>query len=171
MEKTKTINLIGIDYESIVDGDGVRTVLFFSGCKHNCDGCHNPESHNFNAGKEFTEKVQNEIFSHIESSPYISGITLSGGDCFFNPIPVIKFLQLFRKRFPDKTVWGYTGFVLEEILLDKYRSKLFNMCDVIVDGKFEKDLNKPNLKFKGSTNQRIIDVKKSTKQGKVVLYE
>lgn len=165
----QTINLIGIDYESIADGDGVRTVIFFSGCAHNCDGCHNQESHDFNAGKLFDSEVQEEIFSHIESAPYISGITLSGGDCFFNPQPVIDFVVEFKKRFPYKTIWAYTGFVLEEILLNQYRRNLFELCDVVVDGKFEKDNGGFNLKFVGSTNQRIIDVKESIKIGRVVL--
>lgn len=171
MEKTKTINIIGIDYESIVDGEGVRTTLFFAGCSHNCDGCHNPESHDFLAGNEFDKTIQDEILSHIENSSYVSGITLSGGDCFFNPKPVIEFVKRFKETFPQKTIWAYTGFTLEELLLNKDRRKLFELCDIIVDGKFEKKLKGYNLKFKGSANQRIIDVKKSTKQGKVVLYE
>ena len=166
----KAINLMGIDYESIVDGDGVRTVLFFAGCAHNCKGCHNPESHNFAAGNEFDKTVQEEIFSHIENAPYISGITLSGGDCFFNPEPVIDFVEKFKEKFPEKTVWAYTGFVLEEGLLNENRRKLFELCDVLVDGRFEKELKGFNLKFKGSTNQRVIDVKESIKTGKVVLH-
>ena len=168
----QTINLIGIDYESIVDGDGVRTVIFFSGCAHNCNGCHNKESHDFTAGKVFSEEIQKEIFSHIENAPYISGITLSGGDCFFNPEPVIDFVIKFKERFPDKTIWAYTGFVLEEILLNESRKNLFNLCDVLVDGKFEKDKKGFNLKFVGSANQRIRNVKESMAVGRVVLlYE
>ena len=161
---------MGIDYESIVDGDGVRTVLFFAGCAHNCEGCHNPESHDFNAGEHFDEEKANEIFSHIADAPYISGITLSGGDCFFNPIPVIYFVEAFRAKFPDKTVWAYTGFTLEEVLLNENRRKLFELCDVLVDGKFVKSEKGFNLKFKGSANQRTIAVKESLSAGKVILH-
>lgn len=162
------INFIGIDYESIADGDGVRIVVFFSGCVHKCDGCHNPESHDFKAGKEFTIEIQEEIFSHIENAPYISGVTLSGGDCFYNPIPVIEFVKRLKERFPSINVWGYTGFSLEEVLLNSDRRSLFELCDVLVDGKFDKTLKGFNLKFKGSANQRIINVKQSLQQGKVV---
>lgn len=167
----QTINLLGIDYESIVDGVGVRTVLFFAGCSHNCKGCHNPSSHDFNAGKLFTEEQQEEIFSYIRTVPYVDGITLSGGDCFFNPKPVIEFVKKFKEQFPNKTIWAYTGFVLEEILLNNNRRELFELCDVLVDGKFEEEQKGFNLKFKGSKNQRIIDVKQTLNAGKVVLYE
>lgn len=165
------IHVMGIDYESVVDGEGVRTVIFFSGCVHNCDGCHNPESHDFLGGEIFSREMQEEIFSHVENSPYIDGITLSGGDCFFNPKLVIGFVKEFKKRFPKKTVWGYTGFTLEEILLDSRRRKLFELCDYVVDGKFEKEKKGFNLVFKGSSNQRIINVRESLKAGRVVQYK
>ena len=171
MTITKPINLLGIDYESVVDGIGVRTVLFFAGCSHDCQGCHNPESHDFKAGKVFDEDIANEILSYIEEAPYIKGITLSGGDCFFNPIPIIYFVEAFKERFPDKDIWAYTGFNLEEILLNDNRRKLFELCDVLVDGRFIQEEKGFNLKFKGSNNQRIIDVKQTINAGKVVLYK
>lgn len=171
MIKINPINVTGIDYESIIDGDGIRTVIFFAGCLHDCKGCHNPQTHDFQAGEKFTEDTQESIFSYMEHAPYISGITLSGGDCFFNPLPVIDFIIKFKKRFPEKTIWAYTGFDLEEILLCDERKKLFELCDILVDGRFIEEQKGFNLKFKGSSNQRIIDVKQTIKSKKIVLHD
>lgn len=194
------MNIAGIDYESVNDGEGVRTVIYVSGCSHNCYNCHNPETHNINYGVPFTEELQNEIIENIKKRPFVSGITWSGGDPLHenNLDDVLKFTNKIRLLCPDKTIWLYSGYkvkeiinetfilnpsasditrtepdyiVVEESLKDKKRNDIIRLCDVLVDGQYidlQKDIT---LKFRGSGNQRVIDIKKSLKQNKVVLWE
>lgn len=138
---------------SIADGEGVRVVLFVTGCSHHCKGCHNPECWDPENGKEFTEAVKEKLFKLIDR-PYIDGLTLSGGDPLFssNIKDIEKLCVEFKQRFPNKTIWLYTGFTLEEIRALKF----IKYIDVIVDGKFEIDKRDITLPFRGSSNQRII---------------
>ena len=152
----------------IADGEGVRVALFVSGCSHHCKGCHNPQSWNPENGKEFTEEVKEKLFKLIDR-PYIDGLTLTGGDPLFcNNIFEIKKLCLeFKQRFPNKTIWLYTGYKLEEI-----KALDFLPCiDVLVDGRFEIDRRDITLPFRGSSNQRIIDVKETNRQGVLVEWK
>ena len=166
------MNISGYIKESIVDGQGLRAVVFFSGCYHNCPGCHSPHTHDKKYGKEFTEERQWEIINDIKSNPLLSGATLSGGDCFFSAKEVIRFVIKLKNEIPNINIWAYTGFTIEQ-LMNKNDSKyeLLKMCDVLVDGKFKIEQRDTTIKFAGSRNQRILNVQESLKQNKVVLYE
>lgn len=164
-------NIVGINFESIVDGDGVRVVIFFSGCNHHCKGCHNPESHNFNTGKSFGSEIQEQIAEYIRETPFVSGVTLSGGDPMYSADSIIPFLKELKELSPTSTVWVYSGFTYEEIIADPAMRELLVMCDVLVDGPFILDQRDITLSYRGSRNQRIIDIQKSQKAGKIVLYQ
>lgn len=163
------MNISGIVHESLVDGLGIRTTIFISGCKHNCKGCQNPEVQNFNNGKEFTLDIQRYIVNQIKNNPLIQGITLSGGDPMFSAEDICEFLKLAKGELVNINIWCYTGFTFEEIIASKdiHMMELLKMCDVIVDGKFIEEEKDITLAFKGSRNQRIIDVQKSLNQNKV----
>ena len=164
-------NIIGINFESIVDGDGVRVVIFFSGCNHHCKGCHNPETHDFNAGRLFSIDLQKQIAEYVRETPFISGVTLSGGDPMYSAESVIPFLKELKSLSPASTVWVYSGFTYEEITADPSMRELLGMCDVLVDGPFILEQRDITLSYRGSRNQRIIDVQASQKAGKIVLYQ
>ncbi len=166
--KTLTVKLAGNhNYDSLVDGTGIRTVIWFQGCIHNCLGCHNPESHDINGGFEVDIS---EILSMIESLEGQTGITLSGGDPFVQP----KAISIIAKKAHEcgLDVWAYTGYTFENLLKMSKENKAINDAilniDVLVDGKFDLDKKSLNCKFRGSTNQRIIDVKKSLECGKII---
>ena len=157
-----------IQPDSIVDGEGIRTVIWTQGCSHNCPGCHNPHTHDFNGGFEIDVE---EVINQLEHLEYQDGITLSGGDPFFQ----IKPCMMIAKKAQELglTVWADTGFTFEQ-LFDMMKNnddlkELLNNINILIDGKF--DLSKKSLacKFRGSTNQRIIDVPNSLKKGKVVV--
>lgn len=155
-----------IQPDSILDGSGIRTVIWFQGCLHNCEGCQNPETHDMNSGMVVDI---DDIKMKLKNLKYQSGITLSGGDPFFQPeaaLEIAKFAKIIGLN-----VWAYTGFTFEALLNgDKKRRDLLEYVDVLVDGKFMLDKKSLNCKFRGSTNQRLIDVKKSLESGSVILY-
>ena len=155
-----------IQPDSILDGSGIRTVIWFQGCLHNCKGCQNPETHDMNGGMVVDI---DEIKMKLKNLKYQSGITLSGGDPFFQPEAAMEIAK-FAKSI-GLNVWAYTGFTYEALLSDKSRLDLLKYVDVLVDGKFMIDKKSLNCKFRGSTNQRLIDVKKSMEAGGVVLYD
>ncbi|MGM9977473.1 MAG: anaerobic ribonucleoside-triphosphate reductase activating protein [Clostridium sp.] len=165
----KNIRLSGIAYESLVNGPGMRRVFFSQGCKHNCKGCFNPETHDFNGGEE---KDMDELIKDVLEEPFLKGVTFSGGDPFEQ---ADKFAYM-AKNFKDNglSVWSYTGYTYEYILEHKDEHKgwdeLIKYLDVLVDGKFEEDKKEDGLKFRGSSNQRIIDVTNSLKENKIVLW-
>ena len=152
--------------DSILDGSGIRTVIWFQVCLHNCKGCQNPETHDMNGGMVVDI---DEIKMKLKNLKYQSGITLSGGDPFFQPEAALEIAK-FAKSI-GLNVWAYTGFTYEALLSDKSRLDLLKYVDVLVDGKFMIDKKSLNCKFRGSTNQRLIDVKKSMEAGGVVLYD
>lgn len=156
------MNVSGIDFESITDGDGVRVVIFVSGCLHKCGGCHNPLAHNFNYGKPFDAKMQEGVIRYCEQTPYISGITLSGGDPMYSADELIPFVEEFRRRCPDKDVWCYTGFLYEELQYSPAMQRLKLLCDTIVDGPYVQNKRTYTTPYVGSSNQRIIHVKERT---------
>ena len=142
---------------SIVDGLGFRTTLFISGCKHCCEGCHNPQAWDFNCGKPYTKEVEEILFDRI-SKDYIKGLTLSGGDPLFSADEVYELLLRFRERFGEtKTVWLYTGFSYE--YCKEHFSNILELCDVLVDGVYKCDERDSTLAFRGSRNQRVINLK------------
>lgn len=136
------------------NGSGVRITLFVSGCSHKCKGCHNPESWNPNNGKEFTDETKQKLFKLLERD-YIDGITFSGGDPLYpsNRETVVKLIKEIKEKFPNKTIWLYTGYQYEDV------KDLLNYVDIVVDGKFILEQRDITLPFRGSPNQRIIDIK------------
>lgn len=160
------MNVSGINFESIVDGEGVRVVLFVSGCSHHCKGCHNPVTWDFINGKNFDKNIQDSIFKACEYE-YIDGLTLSGGCPMCNARELLPFVKSFKEKFPHKSIWCYCGETIEEIMedpeSDKY--KLLELVDVLVDGKFMLEKKKHNLVFRGSANQRILKI--THRKGKI----
>lgn len=154
--------------DSIVDGDGIRTVVWFQGCSHNCEGCHNPETHDFNVGLEVDIE---DIFKEIDNLKYQSGITLSGGDPFFQPEAALEITKYAKSK--GLNVWSYTGFTYDQLLkLSKTKpiiKELLDNLDVLIDGKFELDKKSYECKYRGSTNQRIIDLNETRLSGELVL--
>jgi anaerobic ribonucleoside-triphosphate reductase activating protein len=164
----KYVRLAGVIYESLVNGPGIRRVYFAQGCRHNCDGCFNPETHDFNGGELMD---MNELINDAISNPIINGITFSGGD----PLEQAESFSYMAKEFKSKglNIWCYTGYTFEQILekmkKDKDLKELISNVDVLVDGKFEMNNKNKSLKFRGSSNQRIIDVKQSLEIGTCIV--
>ncbi|WP_394887889.1 anaerobic ribonucleoside-triphosphate reductase activating protein [Clostridium butyricum] len=160
-----------IKFNDVANGPGLRLSLFTSGCTHHCKGCFQPETWNFKNGEPFTLETQKYIIEKSKNK-YIAGLSLLGGDPLDNVDGILPLLQEYRKTFAaTKSIWLWTGYLFEEILKDDLKSKVLPFIDVIVDGKFEENLKDITLKYKGSTNQRVIDVKKSVDTHTVVLYE
>jgi len=163
-------NIIGIDPESASDGPGVRFTIYFSGCRHHCSGCHNPDAQDFCAGVEFCDQMQEKIIEHIAHCPIFTGVTLSGGDPMFSAGDVLRFVRRLRERLPDINIWLYTGFTYEEITGAEQR-ELLELCDVLVDGRFEQERLDLSPNFRGSTNQRIIDLAATRSTSIITLWE
>lgn len=159
----------------IANGVGVRVSLFVSGCTNRCKNCFQPETWDFNYGEEFTPETQEEIIGLLDKS-YISGLSVLGGEPFEpkNQGVLLDFIKKVRSRLPEKNIWVYSGFTFEEMLkYDAYphceeTTALLSLIDVLVDGRFVEEEKDLTLKFRGSRNQRLIDVKKSLEIGKVV---
>ncbi len=157
-----------ITKDDMLNGDGLRVVLWTAGCSHGCKECHNPITWDPNGGVEFDEAAKKEIFDELDKN-YISGITFSGGDPLHanNRAQVQELAQEIKSIYPKKTIWLYTGYLWEEIKDLEFVKSI----DVIVDGKFEIDKKLEQLRWKGSSNQRVIDVLKSLQSDQVVLHE
>lgn len=166
------MNYMRIKKTDIANGPGVRISLFVSGCTHHCKGCFNPETWDFDAGEPFTEDTINEILGLLTPS-YISGLSILGGDPLEieNVEPVTHLANAVRDKFPWKSIWCYTGSQFEDIYKQTRYRELLKYIDVIVDGEFQEALKNPELRFRGSSNQRIINVTKSLSQKEVVLWE
>jgi len=163
----------------IANGIGVRVSLFVSGCTHRCKGCFNPETWNFDFGQPFTKQTEDELIKAL-TPDYIDGISILGGEPFepSNQKALLPFLQRLKNELPDKTVWFYSGYLFEELTCQKESRaftditlEILSLTDVLVDGEFVEDLKDISLRFKGSSNQRIIDVKKSLETKSPVLLE
>ena len=174
------MNWAEIKTNDIANGEGVRTSLFVSGCRHHCKNCFNEATWDFGYGNLFTEETMEQIFQSVDHE-WVNGISLLGGEPFEpeNQKVLVPFLVMFRERFPDKTVWCYTGFTIEQILgstEEKSRAatdiskEMLSLIDVLVDGPYCEELHSLALKFRGSSNQRVIDIKKSIANKKIVLY-
>lgn len=164
------IKLAGMVGDSIVDGPGLRFTIFVQGCPHHCEGCHNPESHDFNGGRwADTDK----IIEKIKADEIIRGVTFSGGEPFCQPEPLAYMAEKLKKD--GYNLMAYTGFTFEQLLKmsesDKNVKRLLNCLDYIIDGRFVLALRSLELKYKGSSNQRTIDVQESLKQGRAVEVE
>ena len=152
----------------IANGPGVRVSIFLQGCSFNCKNCFNPDTHDFNGGSEFTDEVIEEVLN-LCNKDYIKGLSILGGEPMhpFNIRGTIKLAKAFKERFPNKTIWSWSGFLMDNII-DK---EIFNYLDVLVDGQYQDELHNFLLKYCGSSNQRVIDVQASLKENKVILFE
>lgn len=166
----KTIRLSGIAYESLVNGPGMRRVFFAQGCQHNCKGCFNPNTHDFYGGEE---KDIDQLIEDSLANPIIRGVTFSGGDPWEQADKFAYMAKAFREN--GLNIWSYTGYKYEYIIENKDMrlgwSELLNNIDVLVDGKFEEDKMEKGLKFRGSANQRIIDVKESIRLNQIITID
>lgn len=162
----------------IANGIGVRVTLFVSGCTNCCEGCFQPETWDFNYGEPFTEKTENTILEML-SPDYIRGLTILGGEPFEpqNQEALLPFVKKVKEKLPGKDIWAFSGFTLEELLDENhkkhtaYTNELLSLIDVLVDGRFEQDKKDITLRFRGSSNQRVIDLPTSIKNGTVVLWD
>lgn len=153
----------------VSNGPGVRVSIFMQGCTFNCKSCFNPETHDFNGGKEFTDDTINRVLE-LCSKEYIVGLSILGGEPL-NPKNIdgsTKLARIFKEKYPDKTLWIWSGYLFDEYLKNK---EILNYVDVLVDGLFKEELSNPTLKWRGSSNQRVIDVKKSLNNKSIVLFE
>lgn len=156
-----------ITKDDMLNGDGLRVVLWLAGCSHACKGCQNPITWDPQGGILFDQAAREEIFAQLDQS-YISGITFSGGDPLFrgNEKEVTEFVKELKEKYPRKTIWLYTGYTWE-VIQDK---EITDYLDVVVDGKFIEEEKDVSLKWRGSPNQRVIDVPKTKKEGRVILH-
>lgn len=161
------MNYHNITKDDMLNGDGLRVVLWVAGCNHQCEDCQNPITWDITGGIPFDEAAENELFEAL-AKPHISGITFSGGDPLhpFNRGTTFKLMRKCKEMFPEKTVWVYTGFRWEDF---KDNPKM-KYIDVLVDGRFVKSLLDAKLRWVGSSNQRIIDVQKTLESGEIVLH-
>lgn len=173
------MNYATIKWCDIANGEGVRVSLFVSGCTHRCKNCFNEVAWDFNYGQPFDAAIQEKILKEL-SSGYIAGLSLLGGEPLEpqNQEALIPFIQKVKAAFPEKSIWCYTGFILDEstgTLKEKHKNTpftkaLISLFDVLVDGPFVEELKDIRLKFRGSSNQRVIDVQKTLKAQECVLY-
>ena len=188
------MNFHNITYPDMNNGDGLRVVLWLSGCSHRCKGCQNPQTWDVNSGIPFDKYAKEELFREL-SKDYISGITFTGGDPLHenNLEEVAKLIFEIRKTLPNKNIWIYTGYQIEDLdylkETNKYlngecdfesainkeyenliRLKILSECDVLVDGKYKEELRDVSLHWCGSSNQRVIDIQESLEKGEIVLW-
>ena len=167
-----------IKSHDIANGPGVRVSLFVSGCRNRCEGCFQPETWSFCYGKPFTEESEQELTAHL-ARPYIAGLTLLGGEPMEpeNQAALLPLLRRIRERFPEKSVWAFTGYTLEALLTDGVHPHtentlpLLSLIDVLVDGRYERERRNLTLRFRGSENQRLLDLPASLAAGCAVLLE
>lgn len=173
------MNYATIKYNDIANGTGVRVSLFVSGCTHHCKGCFNAEAWDFDYGEPFTREVEENILAALDHG-YVDGLSLLGGEPMepAHQRALLPFLKEVKERFPQKNIWCYTGYLLDAELLDETgrahteaTRELVGLLDVVVDGRFEEDKKDIRLRFRGSSNQRIIDVPATLAAGEVKLKE
>lgn len=157
-------------FPSVSDGTGVRGSLFVSGCKFQCKHCFNQSIWDFNAGLDYTKDVEDKIISDL-SQPYVQGLTLLGGEPFLNTGILIPLVDRVRRELPDKDIWSWTGYTWEELKLETPdKLELLSKIDVLVDGRFDIQYKTSSIPFRGSSNQRIINVQESLKTGTIITH-
>ena len=163
----------------IANGTGVRVTLFVSGCTNRCPGCFQPQTWDFCYGHPYTDQTQAQIFAELDKS-YVDGLTLLGGEPFepANQPTLVALLRQVKERYPSKSVWCFTGFRLDEELLaegayprTEYTDEMLSYIDILVDGRFMQELKDISLQFRGSRNQRIIDLNATRKAGEIVIWD
>ena len=172
------MNYADIKKADVANGLGVRVSVFVSGCTHHCKNCFNEEAWDFHYGNEFTQKEIDKVIELMDHS-YVAGLSLLGGEPFehINQQGLLPLVKIVKEKFPDKNIWCYSGYTFENDIIDrmckewKETPEFLSYIDVLVDGKFEEDKKDLSLRFRGSSNQRIIDVKKSLKENKTVLFD
>lgn len=173
------MRVLTITTPDVENGLGNRVTIWFAGCSHRCVGCHNQHTWNYNQGTPlfedgFETAVIKKIFEEVDKE-YISGITLAGGDPFSQSEEsleeLLEFVDIFKYKFPNKDIWVYSGATYESDMLHPIKRQILDKCDVMVDGPFILALRDPDLAFRGSSNQRIIDLKKSKEKGEAVIMD
>ena len=166
------MNYHNIKTDDMLNGDGLRVTCWVSGCSIRCFNCYNPQTWDFNSGIPFTDDTMQEILYDL-SKPYIKGFTLSGGHPLdtHNAPKVLEIVKRVKMVFPNKDIWIYTGYVWEDIIKDDTLKEILKRTDVLVDGAYIDELRDISLPFRGSSNQRIIDVQESLKQNQVILWK
>lgn len=175
----ETVRIAGIVRESIVDGPGIRLTVFCQGCPHKCPGCHNPETHDFTAGREIST---DSILEEFDKNPILAGITFSGGEPMCQPVPFAALAKAVKER--GRTVTIFSGYTLNQLMdracgktdnlsLEERRAtaRLIQLCDILIDGPFIKAQRDLKLRFRGSSNQRVIDMNRTREIGRVTLLE
>ncbi len=159
-----------ITKDDMLNGDGLRVVLWLAGCEHHCEGCQNPVTWDRNCGLEFDDAAKQEIFDYLDKD-YCEGITFSGGDplATYNRDEVFEFIKEIKMKYPNKTIWCYSGYTFEQLVNSESRSNLYRCIDVLVDGRYVQELRNINLPWRGSSNQRVIDIKSTFDSGHIVL--
>lgn len=161
-----SLRIAGAVQESIVDGPGIRYVIFTQGCPFHCKGCHNEQSWDLKGGLEVNLGV---LYDEMTSNPLVTGVTFSGGEPFIQPEPLTVFAKIARAH--GYSLWSYTGFTFDKLITDPKRRALLELLDVVVDGPFMIEKKSLELDFRGSSNQHIIDVQKSLLEGKMILAQ
>jgi len=161
------LQIIDIIEDTMVDGPGFRTSIYCAGCRHNCPGCHNPQSWDFEGGHAMTT---DDIMRIIEADPY-ADVTFSGGDPMYQPEGFAELARAIHERTPQKSIWCYTGFTFEALAANPRQRALLELIDVLVDGPFVKEQRDESLFFRGSRNQRLVNARQSLKEGHVVLFD
>ncbi len=171
------MNYAAIKKRDIANGPGVRVTLFVSGCTHHCPGCFNADTWDFSYGAPFTRDVEDELLDMLNSD-YVAGLSLLGGEPFepCNQRALVPFLRRVKERYPKKTVWCYSGYTLEELTGEsrarcEVTDEMLSMLDVLVDGEFVLAKKNIRLRFRGSENQRLIDLNATREKGEIVLWD
>ncbi len=162
----------------VANGTGIRVSIFVSGCHHHCKGCFNTDAWDFNFGNEYNEEIEESILKELDKS-YIQGLSLLGGEPLehVNQKGLLSLVKKAKERYPEKTIWCYTGYKFDDDVMEKMfetwpeTKELVSNLDVVVDGKYDEDLRDLNLRFKGSSNQRIIDVQKTLEKNEIILAD
>ncbi len=162
-----------IDYKAFnfVDGEGVRNSLYVSGCMFHCEGCYNVATWSFNAGIPYTKELEERIMDDL-AQPYVQGLTLLGGEPFLNTGILIPLLKRIKRELPNKDIWSWTGYTWDELELEtEDKMEMLQLVDILVDGRYDFRKRDLTLQFRGSSNQRIIDVQESLKQDAIIVWK
>ena len=155
----------------MLNGNGIRVSLWVSGCEHCCNQCQNPQTWDVDSGIQFDKESENELFEAL-SEEYVSGLTLTGGDPLHanNLVDVLNLVNKIRLLLPKKTIWIYSGYEWDEIETNHIRREIVSKCDVLVDGRYDESQKDITLVWRGSSNQRVIDIQQTIKNNKIMLY-